>query len=94
MSESKNGRDRLGSLNQRGMHRHHDLTRDKGDKGSGPGVAIGRSLGECSNNLCGDVEEEDGGDEGEGEDNNDEWVTGVSGLRKSQRRFTAKTKDG
>jgi len=37
-------------------------------------VGVGQSLGECSDDLCGDVEEEDGGDEGEGEDDDDEWV--------------------
>ena len=33
------------------------------------------SFCERSNDLGGDVEEEDGGDEGEGQDNDDEWVT-------------------
>ena len=46
----------------------------------------GGLLGEGADNLGGDVEEEDGGNEGEGEDEDDEWVTrkSVSNRRLSE----------
>lgn len=39
---------------------------------------VGRLLGERANDLRRDVEEEDGGDEGEREDEHDEWVSTMS----------------